>query len=420
MRVLVWSINYAPEATGIAPCNVALCEFLRDQGHDVEMVSSFSYYPVWEKQPEDRGQLYRTDVLNGVPVHRCWHYVPRKVKAWKRIIHEASFVLTSFLRVLSLSRADVMVVVSPPLLLGAAAWVASVLRGIPFLFHVQDLQPDAALGLGMLKDGPVVRILYGLESLAYRAAAGVSGITKGMLAAFTRKGVHESKQHYLPNGTALPDLAMLPPENRFRDRLGISPDALLAVYSGNLGVKQGLPILIDAAARCKDSRVQVVICGDGAERETLSRQVAERALKNVHLLPLQDRQHYEEMLVDADLCLITQQAGTGQFFFPSKLLTTLAFGKAVLAVADDDSELAVAVSEGEFGYCVPTGDPQGVARVLDEASANREGLATMGWRGREYVGQFEAERVLKRFETVLREIAGEEVENEMAEVRSEG
>ncbi|RYD82644.1 MAG: glycosyltransferase WbuB, partial [Verrucomicrobiaceae bacterium] len=331
MRVLVWSINYAPEATGIAPCNVALCEYLLSQGHEVEMVTTFAYYPMWAKRPEDCGLLYRTDMLNGVPVHRCWHYVPAKVKAWKRIVHEASFVVTSFVRVLSCPRPDVMVVVSPPLLLGAAAWLVSVFRRVPFLFHVQDLQPDAAIGLGMLKTGAVSRVLYGLEALAYRAAARVSGITQGMLTAFTRKGVPKEKQRYLPNGVALPDLSGLPLAGHFRQRLGIPPEALLAVYSGNLGVKQGLPILIEAAALCKEPRVQVVICGDGAEREALAARVAECGLKNVRLVPLQDRQGYEEMLVDADLCLITQQVGTGQFFFPSKLLTTLAFRKPVLA-----------------------------------------------------------------------------------------
>ena len=99
MRVIVWGINYAPEFTGIAPHNVALCEFLHARGHDVEMVTTFSYYPTWRKRPEDRGQLFRTDVINGVPVHRCWHFVPEQVSAVKRILHEASFILTSTLQI---------------------------------------------------------------------------------------------------------------------------------------------------------------------------------------------------------------------------------------------------------------------------------------------------------------------------------
>ena len=136
MRVIVWGINYAPEVTGIAPHNVALCEFLRRRGDDVEMVTTFAYYPTWRKQDEDRRRLSRTDNINGVPVHRCWHFVPRKVSAWKRVLHEATFVLTSTIRILALKRADIYVVISPPLLLGAAAWFAGTIKRAPFVFHV--------------------------------------------------------------------------------------------------------------------------------------------------------------------------------------------------------------------------------------------------------------------------------------------
>src|SRR3954470_24825957 len=134
MRVIVWGINYAPEFTGIAPHNVALCEFLRARGDDVEMVTTFSYYPTWRKLPKDRGKLYRTDLINGVPVHRCWHFVPERVSAIKRILHEATFIFTSTLRALALAKPDVFVAVSPPLLLGAAAWFVGLIKGAPFVF----------------------------------------------------------------------------------------------------------------------------------------------------------------------------------------------------------------------------------------------------------------------------------------------
>src|SRR5436309_815776 len=102
MRVIVWGINYAPEFTGIAPHTVTFCESLRDQGHEVEVVTSFPYYPSWRKRPEDRSSIYRTDLINGVRVHRCWHFVPGRVSALKRIVHEGSFVFTSTIRMLAL------------------------------------------------------------------------------------------------------------------------------------------------------------------------------------------------------------------------------------------------------------------------------------------------------------------------------
>src|SRR5436190_13185503 len=133
MRIIVWRITYAPEFTGIATHNVALCEFLHHLGHEVRMISAFCYYPTWTKRPEDRGRLYRTDVINGVPVHRCWHFVPARVSAWKRIVHEGSFVFFSTLRALFLEQSDVLVVVSPPLLLGAAAWLVGKMKRVPYV-----------------------------------------------------------------------------------------------------------------------------------------------------------------------------------------------------------------------------------------------------------------------------------------------
>ena len=401
MRVIVWGINYAPEFTGIAPHNVALCEFLRARGHDVEMVTTFSYYPTWRKLPEDRGQLFRTDVINGVPVHRCWHFVPLKVSALKRILHEATFIITSTWRVLSLNRPDVFVIVSPPLLLGAAGWLAGKIKNAPFVFHVQDMQPDAAVGLGMLREGWFIKTLYALESFAYRSAAKVSGITRGMLVKFRRKGVPEEKLIYFPNAISLTTGFDATERGGFRAENNLPNDKFLAVYAGNLGVKQGLDQLIEAASLVRNPNVHILICGDGAQREALSEQIRSRRLPNISMLPLQQGGDYTALLNDADLCFITQQSGSGNSFFPSKLLGLLAQSKPVITVADPESELAEAVTEGNFGRNIPPGQPHEIAAILDEIAGDKERLTAWGKSGRSYVQQFEKTQV---FESFLREL----------------
>jgi len=407
MRVTVWGINYHPEVTGIAPYNAALCQHLIGRGHQVRMVTSFCYYPAWKKLESDRGRWFRTDIMNGVPVHRCWHYVPRQASTLKRIVHEGTFVLTSFLRLLTLPRPDVLVVVSPPLLLGAAAWIYSQLRGVPFVFHVQDLQPDAALGLGMLKPSFFTRMLYRLEDFAYRKAARVSGISLGMLDAYGRKGVPASKRVLFPNGTSIPSPESFPKRGGFRARHGLSADEFLAVYSGNLGVKQGLEVLLDASAQLEGQGIRLVICGDGARRVALEEAVEQRGLRGVTLMPLQPQTHYQEMLIDADVCLITQQAGAGAAFFPSKLLATLAYGRPVLAVADENSELTKALRIGGFGIAVAPDSPDRVAEALRWMAQDRSRCVGFGRAGREFVSQFDFQRVQSDFERVLAEVAGE-------------
>ena len=187
---------------------------------------------------------------------------------------------------------------------------------------------------------------------------------------FKKKGVPERKLICFPNGIKLP--ADLPPRGAFRERHGISAQTFLVVYSGNFGVKQGLDILIEAAQLLQTgdtdepvSRpIVIVLAGDGSRRNALAESIHRAALKNVLLLPLQPDAAYREMLADADCTVITQQQGTGAFFFPSKLLASLAAAKPVLTVADESSELAKAVREGLFGINVLPNEPGLLAEAI--------------------------------------------------------
>ncbi len=402
MKIIVWGINYRPEPTGIGPFNAELAEFLAAGDHDVSVVTAFPYYPQWRKAPGDSRRLYRSERTDGVSVFRCWQYVPRRLSTLRRIAHELSFAATSLVRTLILPRADLYVVVSPPLILGFCAWVVTRLKWSRYVFHVQDLQPDAAVGLGMVRDRGFIRLLYALERFAYRHAAAVSGISQGMMAEFARKGVDEGRRVYFPNWVRRAATAPLAP-TEFRRRFGLPARSLLAVYAGNLGRKQGIEILLDAArelaggsAEPAEPPVLIVIAGAGAEREALARRVASLALPSLRLLPLLSDGDYAALLGAADLGLITQAPGTGRFFFPSKLLSLLEAGLPVATVADPDSELARAVATGGFGVNVAPGRPADLAAALRRLAADPVWHCRLR-DGTRWVQQFEPAEVLPRF-----------------------
>jgi colanic acid biosynthesis glycosyl transferase WcaI len=412
VKIILWGINYAPESIGIAPFNRELCEYLTDRGHEVSAVTSFSYYPRWRKEPADRGRWHRAETTGGVSVHRCWCYVPAVVTSLRRIVHEMSFGFVSTLRILALPRADVYVVVSPPLGLGFFAWIATTLKRSRFIFHVQDLQPDAAVGLGMLKRGWLVRALYRLERLAYAKATVVSGISDGMITAFRKKGVPSTKRVLLPNWLRMAPVSgpELPDRSEARRRFGIADGTLLAIYAGNLGRKQSLEILIEAASLLMAwppavaTKVKLIIAGDGAARPDLEQCLRSHPGVDVELLPLLSDANYAALLSAADVALITQAAGTGQFFFPSKLLSVLAANLPVVAVADDSSELSRAIRAGGFGRAVQPGDAAGLAAVLRSLGESRSQLDV--WAGcTDWVRQFSRESILPRFEQMLFSVA---------------
>ncbi|HEY4247259.1 MAG TPA: WcaI family glycosyltransferase [Lacunisphaera sp.] len=413
MRVIFWGINYAPEPTGIAPYTTELAEYFQRVGLDVEVVTGFAYYPNWRKNVADRRKLYRDEKIGTIPVHRCWQYVPEKLSTVKRVFHEMTFGVTSLIRTLLLRRADVYVVVSPPLGLGVVAWIAASLKRSRFLFHVQDLQPDSAAGLGMVKTGPFLRLMYACERFAYKRAAGVSGISAGMMDAFAVKGIPATKAHLLPNW--LRNNASSPATGAdaaaFRNENEIPADAMLAVYSGNLGRKQGLEVLLDAAEILEHrpesgSRVFLIIAGDGADRKVLHDRMARRPLANVRLLPLQSAEKYQAMLRAADVALVTQMPGTGQVCFPSKLLSVLSAGLPVITTADETSDLARSVRDGGFGMNVSAASPTKLADALQQVARNPGLLAE--WRARTcWVDRFSPDAILPKFEATVRKLAAD-------------
>lgn len=418
MKITVWGINYDPEPTGIGPFSTDLCVFLAERGHAVTMISTFPYYPWWKKPAEARGKLHQKEVMKGVEVHRCWHWVPAKPSTLKRLIHEMSFLFTSSVAALLLPRPDVYVVISPPLFLGLGAFFVSRILRRPFVFHVQDLQPDAALGLGMIKPGPAVRALYVLEKWSYRSAALVSGISQGMLDAFAGKGVPARKIVYYPNW--IPDAAASPSLRAsgasFRAEYKIPATTPLIAYSGNVGMKQGLEVVVDAAALARtestnagnSSRALWAICGEGAAKPALEEKSRAKGIDEVRLYSLQPDNLYHALLGEADICLITQQRGTGQFFFPSKLLSILQYGRPVLAVADETSELARAVHQGKFGAVVAPGDAPALLRAAQSMlSATPEQRETWAKNGRGWVDQFRRSHVLGAFENRLAQLVAE-------------
>jgi colanic acid biosynthesis glycosyl transferase WcaI len=392
MRIVVWGINYAPELIGIAPCTVATCEYLAGKGCDVTMLTTFSYYPAWKKRMADRGRIFQSEIMNGVRVLRCWHYVPARASAVRRILHELSFAVHSVARLIFLQRPDLFIVVSPPLLVGAFARLYCRINGGRYWLHLQDLQPDAAINLGMVKSRLLIRAFKALESFAYRGAWRISSISAGMLDILRKRGADGCKLRYFPNGVE-PFIEV--PKGRFRVVNRFDPQKFLVIYSGNLGVKQGLQHLIEAMRSVRNSAINLVVCGEGAEKNRLLESAA--GLQNVWFKGVQDPVDYNLMLMDADLMVVSLAPGSGNSFFPSKLLSACAAGKPVLAICDADSELASVVRSNQCGVVVHPLDPEAIAQSVEELATDVERTMKMGASARQVAARFSWSAILEQF-----------------------
>src|ERR1700733_5644363 len=115
MNIAVMGINYWPDETGIAPFTTGKCEYLASCGHKVTAFTAMPYYPRWKVPDAYRQLLFMREEKAGATIVRSWLYVPRRLSCIKRIVHEASFVASAFLRTIAIdskNRPDVLVVIT--------------------------------------------------------------------------------------------------------------------------------------------------------------------------------------------------------------------------------------------------------------------------------------------------------------------
>lgn len=352
MRILILSINYWPEETGIGAFTTYRAEYLASAGHEVTVCTTFPYYPEWKVAAEYRGRLKQDEERNGVRILRSYAYVPGRVTSLKRVAHEASYIAGSFVRAAGAESPDVLLAVSPPLGLGLSAIALARKWGVPFVFDVEDLQPDAAADLGMLP-GWAIRVMAGVEKAAYRHAALVSTLTRGMRERIVAKGVQAEKVVLFEPRADKTLLNMADDDGAdFRKRFELG-DRFVISHSGNMGVKQGLDVVLEAAHLCRaDKSVVFLMVGDGAAKDGIMRRARELGLTNVVFLPLLNAGDFKGLLAASDLCLVTQRRSVSDIVFPSKVVSYLAAGCAVVASVNTGSEVARAIQESGAGVVV--------------------------------------------------------------------
>jgi colanic acid biosynthesis glycosyl transferase WcaI len=409
LSVSIVSINYAPELTGIGVYTTGTAEFLARAGAKVSVHTAFPYYPAWSKRSGDRRTLFRREAGSRVSVRRSYVFVPSRPTAIRRVLHELSFVLSASVGYLFAPRAAVTVVVSPPLALGVPLGLLARLKRSRLVFHVQDLQPDTAIELGMLPRGMLARVLHLLERASYRLADRVSVISDGMAERVRGKGVPAAKVVVFRNWADVEQVVPGARETRFRAAWGLG-DRTVVMYAGNLGVKQGLDVLLDAAAILGRTRpdVALVVVGDGGERGRLVARARELGLANLQFRPLQPAERLSELLATADVAVVTQRPTVKDIVMPSKLGNIMGSARPVVAAAAPDSELARTVRDADCGIVVAPQDAVQLAGAVAALADSPALRARLGANGRRFAeGFLSRQAILSEFADRLAELARE-------------
>ncbi len=371
---------YWPEEAGSAPYLAGLAQHLHEQGHRVVVATGYPHYPEWRLPPHAR--LFRTERHGQVEVRRRWHYVPRRQTAAHRLLYEASLYMLGLTALpWRRPRPDVVIGTCPSLAGGALAATASTIYGSPYALVFQDLMGKAARQSGVPGGARVATVVGAAELALARRAAAVGVIADGFRSYLEQGGVSPQKIFRLRNWTRRVDPSETIAETKAR--LGWRPDEFVCLHGGNLGRKQGLDNLLNAAALLRGEGVRIVLSGDGNDRERLELRSRELELDNVQFIELQGPGHWEAVMAASSVLLVNQLPSVTDMSLPSKLTSYFAAGRPIVAAASADSETAREIEAAGAGSVVPPDDPARLrAAILALKGSPR--AAELGARGRRY------------------------------------
>jgi colanic acid biosynthesis glycosyl transferase WcaI len=406
VKILIVGLNYAPEIVGVGVYTSGLARNLGDDGNEVSVICSQPYYPQWRVYGGFPVIRFTSSQENGVHVLRCPTYVPREVTGPKRLLHYLSFAAAAFPPAVMMAfkgRPEIVLAVGPSIIAAPVARLAAWICGAKSWLHIQDFEVEAAMATGLFaKNNLVLRIALAFERAVVRSFHRVSSISPQMCKKLINKGVRPENLVEFRNWVDTNEIRPITSPSGYRDEWGIRTRHV-ALYSGNIGRKQGIEIILEAARRLRQRRdLTFVICGDGVNRARLEKMAA--GVPNVLFKSLQPRERLNDLLGLATVHLLPQVADAADLVLPSKLIGMLSSGRPVVATAAVGTGLAAEVAD--CGLITEPGNAEAFAAaiqsLIDDDVLRAKSGANARARAEEYWSE---EIILRRVRTDLEELA---------------
>ncbi len=403
-RVLIIGINYRPELTAVGPYTAGLAETLAARGDEVTVLTGLPHYPAWRIARGTPRALLRRETIRGVTVIRAAHYVPAAQSAIRRALYEGTFGLTGLLASLRLPRPDAILGIVPSLSGGVLARLTGERLGVPYGLLFQDLMGRAARQSGMAGGGAVANATTAAEAWAASGARAIGVVAEAFTPYLVSLGVPEQSIAHVPNWTRLAAPEMSVPETRAR--FGWANGEQIALHAGNIGLKQGLEQVVEAArtAAARPDPVRFVLSGGGNQAGPI--RAAARGLPNMTFLGVQPDGIHASLLAAADVLLLSERTTQIDMSLPSKLTSYFAAGRPIVAAIPPGGGSAREVERSGAGLVVPPGEPERLLEALARLRAEPALVAELSAAGPAYAeASTSAAACLARATTLVDEIA---------------
>jgi len=287
--------------------------------------------------------------IEGIKVYRYWTYSSPKKTTINRLLNYLSFLISSLFFVLNKEKYDVIITTSPPLFIAPAGYIISRLKKIPLIFDVRDVWPDIAVEMDYMDEkSKNFKILNSIADFMYKKSELILAVSSSKCTKLEKKGIKKEKIKFISNGFD-------------KEFLNISIDDEIVkkyelkkkksiIYTGIIGLAQGLDIIIDLAEEAKkNSEFQFLMIGDGVERERLEEEAKKRGLKNISFLGFQPHDKIKTFLEYACLSIIPLINKNLKDSVPTKLFESLGSKCPVFLIAEGESREILNVSKGGVG-----------------------------------------------------------------------
>ena len=409
MRVLVLCPHFEPDTAPTGHVMTRLVEELGKREHDVHVITSLPWYRTHSVDSEWTGRLARKKTTSWGSITRLHPMTSaKKNNLVARALAFVMFSMISALAGVAQKRCDVILVMSPPLTLGLAGWLAVLRHRAPLVLNIQDIHPEAAVATGSISNPKIISMLESLEFFSYKKADAITALSDDLRLNIANRIEHPDKVRVIPNFV---DTDRIYPDSKFnnyRIALGLT-DEVVVMYAGNLGYSQPIEIVIDAARRLQHRQeIVFVINGEGSRRVELEAKAA--GLENMRFVDFASYEDLNEVLAAADIHLILLKPGLGTASVPSKLYSILAAGRPVLASVDTGTEIDLVVSRTGAGRSVSSNDNGLFAETLIALVDDPVGRDAAGKAGRKFAEEWlSADSVAQSYDELFEELLFSEV-----------
>jgi len=342
----------------------------------------------------------------GYRLVRCATWlIGKRRRTLDRLLENITFGFSAAYAVFREGRRDLMIVETWPLFAVQFAALLARWWHVPFVYYVQDVYPEAAERVGLLREGSALaRFCRVWDRHICRSSARVVVISVRMrdLMAASR-ALPDGHFAVIPNWLDAREFTVQLINNAWRREQDIPTGTFVAMFGGTLGLVSGVGILVDVARLLRDSTDVLIVCvGEGVEKGQMIDRARVLGLQNIRFLPFQPRERVPEVQGAANVTLLTMQPGYSDASVPSKLISYMAAGRAVICAAPAHTAVAEIVAESGAGLVTEPGNPEALARAIRHLAERPAETASMGSSARLYFEQhLTLERACHQFEELL-------------------